>query len=92
MIIVSLIDLKKYFGVHYRDTLKEALITVFSVSIMATVIILLRKIIPINNLGRIASIFGVALYALIGTGIYFIITYKTGSYNKIIGFKLRRKK
>ena len=92
MIGIALIDLKKYFKVQYRETIKEAFITLGSVLVMTVVIIGLNKIVPIDHLGRIASIFGVGLYALIGASVYFIITYFTGSYNKIIGFKLRRKK
>jgi uncharacterized protein (DUF58 family) len=51
----------------------------------------MKQFIPIDHLGRITSIFGVGLYALVGALVYFVITYKTGSFNKIIGFKLRRK-
>ena len=62
MIIISLIDLKKSFKVQYRDTIKEAFITIGSIIVMALVIIFLKKVLPINHLGRIASIFGVMLY------------------------------
>lgn len=92
MIGIALYDLKRSMGVDYKETVKEFGITILSVCIMGIVIILLNMLIPINNLGRITSIFGVALYACVGSLIYFIITYKTGSYQKIIGFKLRRKK
>ena len=92
MIIIALYDLKKSVGVSYIDTIKEFGITIISVLAMSLVIIILSKFVPINNLGRITSIFGVALYAMIGMIVYFGITYMTGSYQKILGFKLRRKK
>ncbi len=91
MIFLALFDLKKHFSVEYKDTLKELLITIIAIGVMSIVIIIMKQFIPIDHLGRITSIFGVGLYALVGALVYFVITYKTGSFNKIIGFKLRRK-
>lgn len=92
MIIITLLDLKKAFDVKYKDTIKEFIITIISVIVMSIVIILFGYIIPMDNFGRISSIFIVCIYALIGCLIYFVITYKTGSFQKIIGFNIRRKK
>lgn len=91
MIIIALIDLKKAFKVKYIDTIKQLLITIFTCGIMIFTLSVLKIFIPLNDLGRIKSIFVIILYALIGGLIYFITTYKLGSFNKIIGVNLMNK-
>lgn len=83
-IIVPLIDIKKKFRISYKETFKQLIITICSVIVMSIVLILLQRIIPVNNLGRITSIFVVILYALIGASIYLALTYKS-SFKKILG-------
>lgn len=91
IIIICLIDLKRTFKVNYKETIKESFITFAATVVMALVIILLNNLIPIEQVGRMKSLLVVILYALIGVIIYFGITYKTKSFQKIIGKGLIKK-
>ena len=94
MITVSLYDLKKVFKVNYKETFKQFLITIVSVIIMSIAILGLKQILPFNTTNRLTAILVVLACTIVGIIIYFIITYKTKSFHKIIGnglFKRKRK-
>ena len=91
-IFICLNDLRKTFKISYRQTIKDLLYTIGACIVMTIVILLLRGLVPMENSSRLISILIVCFYALIGCGIYFVITYKLGMYNRILGFKFKRKK
>lgn len=91
-IVICLVDLKKAIKISYKETLKYLLYTFITVTIMSIVLILFKNILPISNLSRLMSIVVSIVYAIIGGLIYFVITYKLGMFNKILGFKLKRGK
>lgn len=90
-IIICLRDLQKTIHISYKQTFKDFLSTVLTCLIMSIVIIIIKQFIPINNLSRVMSVLMTILYALIGGVIYFVITYKMGMYDRILGFKFKKK-
>lgn len=90
-IFMCLIDLKKTFNISYFRTFKDLILVTLSCIIMTIVLLLLKNIIVIDGLTRLMSAFVIAIYALIGGLIYFVITYKLGLFDRILGFKLKRK-
>ena len=91
-IFICLKDLKEEFNIDYNQTVKDLFSTIGICIIMVIVLFLLKNILPIDDVSRIKSIFIVSIYALIGIIIYGIITYKLGMFNRIIGFRFKRKK
>ena len=91
-IFICLFDLKKTFNISYKQTIKDLSYSAFACIVMSFIILIIKNIVPMNNSSRLISILIVCFYALIGCGIYFIITYKLGMYNRILGFKFKRKK
>lgn len=95
-IIICLMDIKKAFNINYNETIKRYVHIIISVIIMAITLTLLKFIIPVDVESRILSIFIIALYAIIGFVIYFVITYKLKLFDEILGTglknKLKRKK
>ena len=91
IIFMCLIDLRKTFKVSYFRTFKDLIFVTLSCIVMTIVLLLLKNIIVIDGLTRLMSAFVIAIYALIGGLIYFVITYKIGLFDRILGFKLKRK-
>lgn len=85
MISISMYDLKKVFKVSYKETLKQFVITIISVLIMSIVILGLKQILPFNTTSRLTAILVVLICTIAGIIVYFTITYKTKSFDKIIG-------
>ena len=96
-IILILIHLHKKIGVDYTNTLKRLLSIIFACSVMVLVIIILKKVLPLNVESRSSSLLGVTFFSVIGASIYLFITIKKGLLTDIFGntvtlkFKKRRK-
>lgn len=88
-IIICLMDIKKAFNINYNETIKRYVHIIISVIIMAITLTLLKFIIPVDVESRILSIFIIALYAIIGFVIYFVITYKLKLFDEILGTGLK---
>lgn len=91
-IFICLMDLKKEFNINYKQTIKDLLLTICICFIMVVILCFVKYLLPIDNLSRIKSILIVGIYAIVGCLVYGSITYKLGMFNRIIGFKLKRKK
>lgn len=91
-IVVCLIDLKKTFNINYKQTFKDFFLTLIGCLLMSIVLTLFKNIIPITNSSRLISVVIAMVYAIIGCCVYFVFTYKLGMYNRILGFKLKRRK
>lgn len=90
-IYICLKDLKKAFDINYKRTILDLFLTIGVCIFMVLILSLLKNIISITNPSRITSIVIVGVYAIIGCLVYGVITYKLGMFNRIIGFKLKRK-
>lgn len=91
-IVVCLIDLKKTFNINYKQTFKDLFLTLIGCLLMSIVLMLFKNIIPITNSSRLVSVVIAMVYAIIGCCVYFVFTYKLGMYNRILGFRLKRRK
>lgn len=91
-IYICLKDLKKTFNISYKQTIKDFIVIVVICILMVLVLSLFKYVLSIYNPSRIISIVIVGVYAIIGCLIYGVITYKLGMFNRIIGFKFKKKK
>lgn len=91
-IYICLKDLKKTFNISYKQTIKDFIVIVVICILMVLVLSLFKYVLSIYNPSRIISIVIVGIYAIIGCLIYGVITYKLGMFNRIIGFKFKKKK
>lgn len=89
-IFICLFAIRKNINISYKDTIKSLIYILITVAVMAFIIVLLKSAIIIDVSTTLNSILVCALYAIIGTLVYFIITYKIGLFKKILGFKLKR--
>lgn len=90
-VIISLIDLKKNFKVKYNELIKNVIICTLSILIVAVLIKIFGILVPLKNTGRFLSIIIVSISAIIGGGIYFILTYKNNVFQKVFGTNLLKK-
>ena len=74
-ITISLIDLKRTLKISFRETFKKTIGIIISCIIMIVSLSLLKLLLPLDG-GKIYSLVIVAIYALIGGGIYLFITSK----------------
>lgn len=91
-ILICLIDIKKAININYKQSIKDLFIIIFTCIIMSSVILIIKQFVPMGNTSRMISILIIGLYAIIGCIIYFLITYKLGMFDRILGFKFKRKK
>ena len=83
-VIISVSYMKIKMNISLRSTLVTTLKVTGASLIMYLVLMILDRYIPVVVNGRIHAIIIVALYALVGGGIYFAITYKP-LFKKIFG-------
>ncbi len=90
-IFVAMYVLKKEYKFKYHEILtvmKKSLIPLIT---MIVVVILMKMFIPINYDSRLSSIIYIAVISLIGAGIYFLISYKMGLIDKVLGSDFLKK-
>jgi len=85
IILGATIDFKHKFKTKYKETIKQFLISLVAATIMAIVLNILKNIISVSDLTKLQSIIVLIIYIIIGAIIYFGITIKTKSFDKIIG-------
>lgn len=83
--IMGLIFLKKKYHVNYEDTVRRGMNCVAAVLVMTIVLALLKFVVPLTLTSRLMCVLVVMLYATIGAGIYFFITFKTKTAQMIFG-------
>ena len=74
-IAISLIDLKRTLKISFKETFKKTIGIVISCITMIISLSLLKLLLPLDG-GKIYSLVIVAIYAIIGGGIYLFITSK----------------
>ena len=82
---VSLRYIGKKYKVNYEDTLKKVFNMILITLVMVIILLLIKMIIPFNNMNRIFSIFYVAFYAILGALIYFGLMFKTRMIYDVFG-------
>ena len=100
-VIIATRVLKKEFGFKYKGIFTMLGKTIIPLILMITSVIVLKFLIPINVGNRMSSIIYVGIISLIGALIYFLVTYKIGLIDQVLGedfldklknrFKLKKK-
>lgn len=90
-IMANLYILKQDFDVNYNKTWKHIGYSFIANIAMVFVILLFDKVIPIAGMGKLYSIFIVCFYTIIGSIVYFFITWKTGTITTIFGKNIVKK-
>lgn len=89
-IFICLKDLKKTFGISYKQTFKDLVYILITCAIMTVLILTVKHFIPMSDTSRLKSILIVGIYAIMGIAIYGGVTYPIGMFNRILGIKLKR--
>jgi O-antigen/teichoic acid export membrane protein len=88
---ISLFNLKKYYKINYKKTLRELTICIISVLAMALVISILKIFIKIETENRILAMLLVVFYSIIGSAVYFGLTYSAKTVRHIFGRNIIKK-
>ena len=93
--IICLMFLHRKYKVDYEETIKRFMDILIAVIVMTIVLLLLKVIFPIVSTSKLVNMIIIIIYTLIGGIIYFGITIKNGSLQKIFGediiSKIKRK-
>ena len=90
-IIMNLYTLKKDFKVNYKSTIKHLGNCLIANVAMVFVLLLLENIVPLTGSGKLYSVFVICLYGIIGSLVYFFITWRTGTINAVFGKQIFKK-
>lgn len=84
-LVIVMSVLKKEFKFKYHEILSVIKKTIIPLGIMIVVVILLKSIISIDFANRFLSIIYIAIISVVGALIYFIVSYKIGLMNQVLG-------
>lgn len=90
-IIFILFSLKRECKLNYSDTLKMLGKILVPLVAMILVVLVCKMIVPVNYDSRLSSILYIAVNAIVGAGIYFVISYKMGIMEKALGNSMMNK-
>lgn len=82
---IALKTLKKDHNLKYKSTVQTLGKILVPTLAMAFVVALLKLFIPINIYSKISCIFYIGTISIVGAIIYFVISYKMGLLDKILG-------
>lgn len=82
---LSLKKLKKEHDLHYRETFFMAKKLIIPILSMTVVVIILKSLLPVNYMSRISCALYISCISILGSFVYFFITYKMGLINQIFG-------
>ena len=83
-VIISLVYMKTKMNISLRSSFVTTLKITLASLIMYLVLMLVNELVPVAVTGRFKAIIIVAIYTLIGGGLYFAMTYKS-LFKKIFG-------
>ena len=84
-LMICMYSLHKKYEVSYKGTFKEILNIILASLLMIVGLLLLRFVCPSVVSSRLLNVLIIALYTIVGALIYFVVTYKTGTINRIFG-------
>lgn len=87
-LIICMIALHKKYDINYENTFKESINIFCSSIVMIISLLLLRIVVPEVVSSRFMNVFIIILYTIVGSFVYFFITYKTGTIKRIFGEQL----
>ncbi len=99
-VIIVLGYLKKTIKLEFKSSINVLFRTIIGIILMVVVLSLLKFVVPITDIGRIASFFVIVLYAIVGILVYAIYSLKTRLVYDVFSYdvtekylkKLRRRK
>ena len=77
--------IKKKYKLNFKSSIKSGIYSFIYTIVMILALKVLTLIIPLYNSDRLISILIVIVYALIGGGIYFLLTYVGGLFKDVFG-------
>lgn len=93
--VISIMIVMIFLSKKYEINFKQTFITLFKTIISTIVMVLSLKglsfIIPLNVTSRVASCGIAAIYAIVGIGIYYIISRALGLFEEIVGNNFLKK-
>lgn len=90
-ILFILRSLKKECNLNYYDTFRTLVKMFVPLIAMILVVIVFKKIVPVNYDSRLSSIVYIAVNAVVGAMVYFVISYKMGIMEKVLGKSMMNK-
>ncbi|MCI9233279.1 MAG: polysaccharide biosynthesis protein [Bacilli bacterium] len=90
-ITMNLYTLKKDFQVNYRTTIRHFGYCMIANIAMTFVLLLLEQWIPISGGSKLYSVLVICFYGIVGSIIYFLITWKTGTIKTVFGKQIFKK-
>ena len=84
-LLICMYALYKRFAIHYQKTLREMFPIGLGVVFMICSMFFLRLFIPVVSSSRFLNIPIIMVYTLVGASVYFFITYRMGTFKRIVG-------
>lgn len=90
-IIIALVALKKQCKLAYRSTFNTLLKMLVPTGLMMLAVFLVSIIVPVNVASKLSCVLFVAINAIVGAGVYFIVSYKMRIVEKVLGKRMVNK-
>lgn len=84
-IIITLISLRKECKLSYGETFKTLGKMVVPTILMMLMVLVIGNLIPVNYDSKLSCIVYVAISAIVGALVYFIVSFKMGIVEKVLG-------
>lgn len=90
--VIAVVMLNKKIKINYEDLIKYFIDILCGSVLMTFVLFLLKFIIPVYSDIRIVNLLIILLYVVVGSIVYLLFMYKTGTIRHIFGKKIGRNK
>ena len=90
-VVIALIALSKECKLEYRKTFFTILKMFVPTIAMIVVVLIVKKLYPINVYSRLSCVLYIAISAILGGLTYFVIAFKQGILEKILGKRMTNK-
>lgn len=84
-IIIALVSLKKDCKLAYGDTFRLLLKMIVPTVLMALVVLVIGRIVPVNYDNKLSCVLFVSVNAIVGAIVYFLVSFKMGIVDKVFG-------
>ena len=88
--VIAIARLSRKFEINYEDLVKHFIDILCGSVLMVFVLFILKFVIPISSEVRIVNLFIIIIYAVVGSIVYLLFTFKMGTIKHIFGDKIRR--
>ena len=90
-VVIALVSLHKDCNLKYYETFKTLIKMLFPTIAMVVVVVFVKIVFPLNLEHRLNSLIYVAICTILGGLTYFIISYKQGLLERILGKRMANK-